>query len=96
MQLEIVYSVSVSRFRIPCFSAAVHPHWHKRLSWADSKQPMTLKNLSQFIGAKSLPNKVEKSKAYFPSAGVVGDQTSSGSVLSDIKRKPMNFLETCV
>ena len=57
---------------------------------------MTLKNLSQFIGGKSLPNKLEKSKAYFPSAGVVGDKTTSGSVLSDIKRKPMNMLETSV
>lgn len=57
---------------------------------------MTLKNLSQFIGAKSLPNKVEKSKAHFPSAGVVNDKTTSGSMLSDIKRKPMNMLETSV
>ena len=57
---------------------------------------MTLKNLSQLIGAKSLPNKVEKSKAHFPSAGVVGDKTTSGSMLSDIKRKPMNMLETSV
>lgn len=57
---------------------------------------MTLKNLSQFIGAKSLPNKVEKSKAHFPSAGVVSDKTTSGSMLSDIKRKPMNMLETSV